>query len=895
MAAADYTSLVQSIYISYFGRPADTFGLANFSAQLDALKAPTTVNGLTAAYKTNAGVKTLVDSFGSSAESIALYGNDTVAFVSAIYNNVLNRAPDFDGLVFWVNAINSGSLTKANASLAIMAGAINNTSAQGQIDAAVLANKVVIATNFTAAIDTGAELNAYNGNAAAAVAREMLKSVTATTTPAAFQPTVEATIVALVDALAPVTNQNLSIGIDNFVGTGANDTINALSINSVSGADAATLGAFDIINGGAGKDTLNIFAKAGINTAQQGTVSNVEVINIFNEGTTAAAQFGGTTGVDASKFAGATAIWQVGPKANAVINLGNSTVAGFENTTDQNIAVTAAGAAAAVALKNVSGAASNAVTLDVAGANLAIVNVSGSIVKNDAANTASAKVNLNVHAGDDVTAVTVNTALRTTLTVTNGDEVVSNVNAAASAGAITYAAANTVDTISTGSGADVVTMTSVLAATEAGLLITNAGNDTLNVAATGAAGATVTADAGAGNDKINLTFDSAVTYHILGGAGDDTVAIGGATLKTSDIIDGGDGVDTISMAGKTTYVDDDYIVFTKLLKNFENVKLAGAAGTTTAIDASKMAGYKSFTFDSTGNITKVAADQSLITSANLTAQANGYTLSSTTAAITGNGITVTANASSTITAKAATVALNVVAGEDAPVAVALAGNVKTATVNLTNGINSDDSFSVATLNVNAGGPGTATAAAGVLASATSLVLNGNGTANVSNASNSTLLSIDATNLNSINAEGSMTTGLNLVSSATAAETIKLGGGIDNVTLNASTYGAVDTVSNLKLFVNTAGTALAGWSDVFHVGSAFTATKFVTAQNDIDLALKDAAASTSDNLVFAFGGDTYVFRDAGTLGSIDAADTVVKIVGTVSLDALIVSLNTAVVI
>ena len=70
-------------------------------------------------------------------------------------------------------------------------------------------------------------------------------------------------------------------------------------------------------------------------------------------------------------------------------------------------------------------------------------------------------------------------------------------------------------------------------------------------------------------------------------------------------------------------------------------------------------------------------------------------------------------------------------------------------------------------------------------------------------------------------------------------------------------------------------------------------KFTTTQTDLDLALKDAAASAKDSLVFQLGGDTYVYHDAGTVGQIDAADTVVKLTGTVDLDALVLSLNTAV--
>lgn len=296
MAAADYKALVQSIYISYFGRPADTFGLANFSAQLDALHAPTTVNGLTAAYSTTPALKSLIDSFGSSAESTSLYGTDTVAFVSAIYNNVLNRAPDFDGLVFWVTEINAGHLTKANASLAIMAGAINNTTAQGVIDAQVLANKVTIATNFTTSIDTGAELAAYNGNAAAAVARDMLKSVTSTTVPATFQATVDATLLQLVNGSTVGATIALTSGIDNVVGTSGNDTFNAVPTGALNSASFTSL---DSINGGAGNDTLIITSVTDLDLASAAgaTVTGVENVTLASSGQIINADVSGWTGL----------------------------------------------------------------------------------------------------------------------------------------------------------------------------------------------------------------------------------------------------------------------------------------------------------------------------------------------------------------------------------------------------------------------------------------------------------------------------------------------------------------------------------------------------------------------------------------------------------------------
>jgi hypothetical protein len=44
-------------------------------------------------------------------------------------------------------------------------------------------------------------------------------------------------------------------------------------------------------------------------------------------------------------------------------------------------------------------------------------------------------------------------------------------------------------------------------------------------------------------------------------------------------------------------------------------------------------------------------------------------------------------------------------------------------------------------------------------------------------------------------------------------------------------------------------------------------------------------------VFAFAGNTYVFADSGTdVGEIDAGDTLVKLTGSIDLDALVIALD-----
>lgn len=755
----------------------------------------------------------------------------------------------------------------------------------------------------------------------------------------------------------------LTVGADTVTGTSGNDTINALTVNASTGADATTLGAFDTIDGGAGNDTLNIYtdtpAATALNKVQQGTIKNVETINIFNA--VAASSHQNTAGdLDASKFEGATQVWQ-NTNAVDVVELAATTTAGFkgiEATAAAALTVTAADAAtsATVALNGVKGDAAtgagtveNQAVLAVAGAALETVNVSGTLAQETTtagANAASLK--LDVTAGDDTATLVVNSAVATTLTVTDGANVnVSTVNAAGSAGAITYDAANTVANITTGAAADDVKLNTVFTSTlKAATLTTGEGNDTLSVLVDNdtndIVGATVTVSAGAGDDDITVdTTPSATTgtlkVSVDAGAGNDTVTLtdGFNSVATTDVIDGGEGTDTVVGAGQTTArVADDYITLTKVIKNFEGLNLTSAEGAVAidnsggtgtaeiALDASKLANYKTFTFDALGVISKVAADQALVAKDDLTATATGYISTDTGAATAVNSTTYagTLNVSAltdgkTITAHADAINLNVTAantdavGAQTNVGSTLAGDVKSAVVTLTNGqdIAANGTVShdnIASISVTADSDSVSTlkgqeGAATELGAMTSLTLKGNGAATVINTKGA-LATVDASQLGGTytvtadgNTKGAATLGLDYTSTNANAETIKLGSGIDALNLGASTYGKMDVVEGLNLVLNDAGDALAASSDTITTGSAVFKA-FTTTQTDLDLALLDAAQSATDNnLVFniASGADagTYIFVDAGTANQIDAADTVIKLTGTVDLDTLIIAL------
>ncbi len=194
---SSYETVVQELYVSYFGRPADPAGLANFEAALQAGNASTDIQALVQAYATNTAVKALIDSFGASKESQLLYASaSTDAFVTAVFQHVLNRAPLAQGLAFWSGAISSGSLSQGDAALAIMAAALVNHTPQGLLDAQLIHNRINVAMDFTASVSSENATSAYSGAPAANIARGMLSGIVAGST-GSYQSTIDATIAGL--------------------------------------------------------------------------------------------------------------------------------------------------------------------------------------------------------------------------------------------------------------------------------------------------------------------------------------------------------------------------------------------------------------------------------------------------------------------------------------------------------------------------------------------------------------------------------------------------------------------------------------------------------------------------------------------------------------------------
>jgi hypothetical protein len=317
-STSSYSTAVQELYISYFGRPADFNGLQNFEATLAAANAPTDLIGLNAAYATNPTVKALIDSFGTSAESVNLYGaisnnSNASAFVTAVFENLFNRAPAAAGLTFWVNALTSGSLAPGNAALSIAAGALDNHTSQGNIDAAAVANKVTVASEFTQDLTTPAAINSYSGSVAASMARALIAGTSSSSSLANHQANVQQVVTNITqDTSSSIFN--LTTGADTFKGTSGNNIFNAVLDNTVGVVADATLNAGDTIVGAGLSDTLNIIDlssgdSAGVTIPDSAKISSITTLNISSNSTVAEpGSYPSPLPLDVSGWAGLTEV-----------------------------------------------------------------------------------------------------------------------------------------------------------------------------------------------------------------------------------------------------------------------------------------------------------------------------------------------------------------------------------------------------------------------------------------------------------------------------------------------------------------------------------------------------------------------------------------------------------
>ena len=158
-APAEYSELVQRIYLAYLGRPADFRGIGFWQDAFSKRKLPLDVANLIGAYSTDDAVKQVIDSFAAGAESQALYTGNNAAYINTIYRNIFNREVEPGGLAFWSGFLDRGDLTRGQVVLWILNGGENE-------DAIVKEKKLQASSYFSAVAGSAAKfITAYDGDA----------------------------------------------------------------------------------------------------------------------------------------------------------------------------------------------------------------------------------------------------------------------------------------------------------------------------------------------------------------------------------------------------------------------------------------------------------------------------------------------------------------------------------------------------------------------------------------------------------------------------------------------------------------------------------------------------------------------------------------------------------
>ncbi len=472
---------ISNLYVSLFGRAPDGEGLGFWVSSYS--------NGNTLAK--------IAQSMYDTAPARAYYPLFATPseVVTTFYTNVLGRAPDAEGLAFWVKEYNASATQGA-----FFEKLINNVVNYNGTDAAGVASKSLFANKVAVAQYYGEQ----NGTVAGATAA--LNGVTSAAA------SVDAAKAVILNTAVSGQTFTLTTGVNNFAGGSSNDSFDASLISS-----AQTWQASDVLSGGTGIDTINATLISSVTPVN---MTGIEVVNVtVNTAST-------LNLVNATNVTNVNSVNGVAAQTTTLSGIATSVAVSVADTT----------ASHTINYSNVTGSA-DAATIKVTG-----------IATGTNVFTVAGIETLTLNAATSASVIDTLTAANTTSLLASGDQALT-ITAGVSA------TVRNVDASAKTAGGLTMTMGAVADAT----IVGGAGNDVFTIdAVTG----TVTANGGAGND----TFTAATN------------------LTITDTINGGDGIDTLSSVFGSVSTAGYTTPTTRTISHIETLLLTDAVtGALTAV------------------------------------------------------------------------------------------------------------------------------------------------------------------------------------------------------------------------------------------------------------------------------------------------------------------------
>jgi S-layer protein len=273
---------ISNLYVSLFGRAPDGEGLGFWVSSY--------ANGNTIAKIAQAMYETT-----PARAYYPLFATPSEV-VTTFYTNVLGRAPDAEGLAYWVKEYTAAA-TQGAFFEKLISNVVNytGTDAAGLTSKSLFANKVAVAQYY----------GEQNGTVAGATT-----ALSGVTEVAASVDTAKA---AIVNTVAAGQTFTLTTGVDGATLIGSAGTTSTTNADTFNGTDTTfTVG--DSVNGGEGTDTFNFVSTAAIAAAAPvaATVASFENVNFISGSTvtantvTSTAGFSGLTAITAQSVGGAT-------------------------------------------------------------------------------------------------------------------------------------------------------------------------------------------------------------------------------------------------------------------------------------------------------------------------------------------------------------------------------------------------------------------------------------------------------------------------------------------------------------------------------------------------------------------------------------------------------------